>query len=156
MQGLVIIIIAVYFHLDLDINGQLSDMQTLINDLNNTHHHYLLIIGGDFNARVGNLGSSDEDLTYGTPLHYCRTLHDHIINHRGKILSEGLESLGFTLINGLSRSDLPNQMTFTNKNGSSVVDLIWVNSSSLHLVKDMRVDELITNSDHFPVTIEVF
>ncbi|KAH0567869.1 hypothetical protein KQX54_015376 [Cotesia glomerata] len=125
-HGLVFIIISAYFHPNLDKNGQLNDMQAFINDLNNTHHYDLLIITDDFNARVGNLGSSDKELTSGTPLHHCRTSHDLIINHRGKSLSEGLESLGFTFINGRSRSDLPIQLTFTNKNSNSVVDLIWV------------------------------
>ncbi|KAH0548087.1 hypothetical protein KQX54_000165, partial [Cotesia glomerata] len=93
-------------------------------------------------------------ITAGTSLNHCRLSHDHTVNYRGKSVVECLEPMGFTFITGRSRSKLPSQLTFTNKNGCSVVDLIWVNSSSLHLVKDMWVDDLVTSLDHFPVTIE--
>ncbi|KAH0540159.1 hypothetical protein KQX54_013654 [Cotesia glomerata] len=73
-----------------------------------------------------------------------------------KTVLEFFEANGFTLPNGRAPSDTPGHFTFSNKNGHSLVDLTWVNNDSLHLVKDMWVDELVSKSDHFPIAIEIY
>ncbi|XP_044582987.1 uncharacterized protein LOC123264005 [Cotesia glomerata] len=156
IQKLSIISISVYFHPSADLSTLLSQLQATINDILATHYFDLFIIAGDFNARPGTLGHTDENIIRGSSLNKDRSSLDLIHNQRGSTVLEFFEANGFTLLNGRTPSDTPGHFTFTNKNGQSVVDLTWVNNDSLHLVKDMWVDEIVSKSDHFPTTIEIY
>uniref|UniRef100_T1IG79 Endonuclease/exonuclease/phosphatase domain-containing protein n=1 Tax=Rhodnius prolixus TaxID=13249 RepID=T1IG79_RHOPR len=65
------------------------------------------IIGADFNSRIGNLNSFDEELFEGLALCGERCASDRKVNARGRLLVEMMESYGMFVINGKSPSDSP-------------------------------------------------
>lgn len=154
-HGLTIISASVYFPPSCDLPMLLEDLRVSIQDLSLNHRHDIFIIAGDFNSRLSILGQLDPNIVIGTSLQEVRTSADQITNHRGRLLDEFMDSNGFILLNGRSRGDSPAQFTFANSNGQSTVDLIWVNSLSLHLIEDMWVDNIWSSSDHFPITVEI-
>ena len=75
-----------------------------------------------------------------------------------------LEMHELTLLNGRSYSDFPANFThiYTTKTDTgsvaasgSVIDLIWCSSLDFDLCKDFYVLNLVTKSDHLPVTLEL-
>ena len=69
-----------------------------------------MVVAGDFNARVGGLVDS---------------IADHITYPRGRWLLQEMLKRGFRLLNG-TKPLLNGGYTFTNRRGSSTVDLVFV------------------------------
>ena len=112
------------------------------------------IFGGDFNARIGLANEVDENLLLDFPkITGRRKSLDAEYNKRGRQLVNLMEEAGFMVLNGRTINDSPARFTFTNKNGSSVIDLVWVNTKAIETIVDMEVALLPTLSDHFPVMI---
>lgn len=114
----------------------------------------IIIIGGDFNARVGTSNSFDFDLQ-SPYFERKRTTLDHCVNDRSNDLTLTLENHGFILLNGRSLSDSPANFTFVAKQGRSIVDLIWCSFSDLSKMHDLFVADWPTRSDHLPVVLEL-
>ena len=66
-----------------------------------------------------------------------------------------MESAGFHVINGRSLSDCPAQYTHISCIGNSVIDLIWVNDTSLEYIDDLKVFTIPVHSDHFPIILSL-
>lgn len=115
-----------------------------------------IILGGDFNARIGDPLPEDEKLFEGTTLNSRRNFCDHITNHQGKTLLDFVNSNGFILLNGRTASDELGGFTFRSAMGKSTIDLIWINTLSINLIKDVRIEHIISNSDHLPITVTLF
>lgn len=111
----------------------------------------VLIVGGDFNARVGDLNQVSDDIVQGTYFSATRNNLDPLINRQGKRIVEELESLGLTLLNGRSLSDQLGNLTFLN-HGTSTIDLVWTNYSGLSYLTDLEIISM-GFSDHMPVVI---
>ncbi|KAK9512335.1 hypothetical protein O3M35_000783 [Rhynocoris fuscipes] len=110
-----------------------------------------IILGGDFNSRIANLNSyRDDDFIFeGSCLLSSRISFDNVLNTRGSALVEIMEKFGLKVCNGRSMSDSPSNFIFISKNGSSIVDLVWFNSSCLSLIKDFKVENISDISDHY-------
>lgn len=89
-----------------------------------------LLIAGDFNAWAVEWGSRET-------------------NNRGKILLEAFSLLSVVILN------VGNTPTFCRGNASSVVDLTWISEGVLAKVRNWRVSELYTHSDHQAIMYEI-
>ncbi|KAL1448365.1 hypothetical protein WDU94_009855 [Cyamophila willieti] len=115
-----------------------------------------LILGGDFNGRIGPYQSDEVEIFEGTMLSNERKSLDGTTNRRGIILAENMESHGLYVLNGRSNGDPVGNITFVNTNGKSVVDQVWTNVTNLPNIVDFYVQgpECCTGSDHFPVQVK--
>lgn len=120
------IAVLVYFNFTRDYKEFLSELEEVIDLHRNNFPGFRVIIGGDFNARVGNLNDlviprvSEE---YN--INISRISKDSVYNTRGSQLLSFAERLGIILYNGRSYSDTPGQYTHVSANGNSVIDFVW-------------------------------
>lgn len=115
----------------------------------------LTILGGDFNARVGVLQEMAEETTENTMLDHQHRNMDPVVNDRGKLLTCFMQKNGFILLNGRCPSDTPANFTFSNVNGASVIDLLWIKTDRLELISNLEVIKETTGSDHQPVILSI-
>lgn len=109
-----------------------------------------LIVGGDFNARTGNLGSKDMDWC----LRKKRDSRDKIINKAGRSLVEEIEERGWYILNGNAKGDEAGEWTYIGERGSSVIDYVLVNEGALNKIDRLEV-EVRTDSDHLPLAVSL-
>lgn len=64
-----------------------------------------------------------------------------------------MEDNGFLVLNGRSPGDCSCQLTYVLKNRKSTNDLVWVNLTAVSEIKNFEVMEIITGSNHFPISI---
>lgn len=139
--------------IELDI---LNDLNLEISEIARSHPELPIIIGGDFNARMGDLNQLIEgSIPFGTIFTHDRFSLDTIVNKRGKILNEIMEENGMCNINGRTFNDSPAQYTYIGVNGSSVIDLVWGSLSALGFIMDFNVLNIVTSSDHFPTIVKM-
>lgn len=149
-----IIIGSVYLYPICDINMSLSDISEKIYDVSMRYPGSCLKIGGDFNCKIGNLNQLEKEVIGNNT--YILNNRSSLLseeNIRGKKLVKCFEMNGLFVLNGRSVSDLPAQCTFLNRNGTSVIDLAWISTLSLQIVKDFEVMKVTTGSDLFPIVI---
>lgn len=145
----------VYFRPNLELPPLLDSLQLTINLLLTNHPDALLIIGGDFNVKIGELGEVQQDMLDGTPLSHIRRSLDSTISKDGKRLIDFMASNGLICLNGRTPGDTPACFTFSSEVGNSVIDLVWVNPTCLPFVVDLRVHTSLSGLDHFPVFLEL-
>ncbi|XP_044578899.1 uncharacterized protein LOC123261371 [Cotesia glomerata] len=129
-------------------------LQDIIDDIRTSRNFDIFIIGGDMNAKVGLLNPWPADLFTGSQLHdfFCTT--DDTTCERGRRITDFMVENDFVLINGRSISDSPAQPTYDNL-GSSIIDLVWSDISSLHLLKNLEVLLEPSLSDHHSVCLSI-
>ncbi|CAG5093321.1 Similar to X-element\ORF2: Probable RNA-directed DNA polymerase from transposon X-element (Drosophila melanogaster) [Cotesia congregata] len=154
-SNLTIITALIYFKPNENLEETLDLLQLTLSNIFHTHQFNLFIAGGDFNARVGNESQVQEDVTVNTNLDNTRNSRDQVCNHQGRLVMRFMEDNGFILLNGRSPGDQNGDFTFCSASGKSIIDLIWVNILGLQHVSDMWVEDMVTNSDHLPVTIRL-
>lgn len=101
-----------------------------------------MLIGGDFNGRIGLSNQLDEDLAEGTRFYATRRSKDHKINENGKELLGVMESMDTILLNGRAHSDYEGELTFINQAGQSVIDHVWCNTNGFRLLSNLQVRNL--------------
>lgn len=116
-----------------------------------------IIVGGDFNGRVGDLNQVDETVLSGLKVNLTgvRKTMDGKINARGRSLVEFFEERSFLLLNGISIDDNPARFTYCGQQGNSTVDLVFCNFAYLYSVLNFCVSPLVTQSDHLPVALSL-
>lgn len=110
-----------------------------------------LVLGGDFNARIGLEGSIEEEVEETERKRKSRDTH---INREGRALVTLTRRRGWYVLNGNYDGDEEGQFTFIGHNSSTVIDYVIVNSDAREEVLRMEVEER-TDSDHQPVTINI-
>lgn len=112
-----------------------------------------LILGGDFNARVGEEGGPfKEMMTEEIEGREERRSKDKKINRERRLLIEGLRDRSWFIINGcLGREG---EWTCIGERGASVIDLVIANTESFEEIADVKEGER-TESDHFPLEVMV-
>lgn len=111
---------------------------------------------GDFNARIGNLNNDYDDYIFDdSQLSHVRNTCDTMVKPRGMKLTEIMESMGFVVLNGRSRSDAQGCFTYMSERGNSLIDLTWVNCSCLQNIIDFSLTDLSVFSDHLLCSIQV-
>ncbi|CAG5109332.1 Protein of unknown function, partial [Cotesia congregata] len=135
--------------------GRANMLQATLCEVQTTHKHDLIVLGGDFNARVGVQGAVHEDIVSGSSLLPYHSSLDPLSSPRGSLSTDFCETNGFILLNGRLPGDSPAQHTYCSSQGKSVIDLIWTNLLGISYVSDMQVISTPTTSDHFPVLLSL-
>jgi len=114
-----------------------------------------LLIGGDFNARIGERGSGGRVSEVG--MEEERKSKDKVVNKEGKQLLELIEDRGWIILNGNKEGDEEGEWTFEGKGqrvANSVIDLGVVNWAAWEKVDRFEVGVRI-ESDHQPVMVRI-
>ena len=107
------------------------------------------VIGGDFNARTGNLGrgeGGEGEEEKG------RRSKDKKINREGKRLAEEIEKVGWGILNGCTVGDEEGEFTYTGGRGETVIDYVMGEEKVRERVLRLEVGESI-ESDHHPLIV---
>lgn len=121
----------------------------LTNDISNP------IFIGDVNVRIGeeqqvldcNIISS-----FTAGIEQRKSNDKKQIRGNGRKLLELYNNFGLVVLNGRTLGDEEGRFTFSNNNGSSVIDICAVSIEMLSLVESFTVDDHIW-SDHFPIKL---
>ena len=100
---------------------------------------------GDFNCQIG-------DFQNYTEFEIARQSTDKKTNSRAKQLIRKIVETDMMVLNGSTISDEKGFPTFTNANGSSVIDICLIDKQTLCMVKDLKVLNSLESS-HFPILI---
>ena len=130
----------------------------------------LVLIGGDFNSRVGTrsdfIFENDKDLKY-LPSDYeldktlkARNNQDMVINEYGQQLLDLCITSKMRILNGRTRGDLQGHLTYVGYHGSSTVDLVLASETLIFetpaIIQYLSVLELSCISDHKPILIKLY
>jgi len=118
-----------------------------------------IIMGGDFNARTGEMGAgieleSGENGREEEREKRKRKSKDKNMNKEGRILVDFLEERGWGILNGSIRGDEQGEYTFTGGAGNTVIDYVMGEEEVRDRVRSLRVEDKI-DSDHHPVVIHM-
>lgn len=138
-------IVAVY------VNKNLNEVCKEINQRVYENEYEAVIIGGDWNARIGNLngysinenGECEE-----------RKSKDTLINREGREMMKWIEEGSWNVLNGCNKGDKEGEWTYCGVQGRSVIDYILVDEKGKKYVEQMCVGDR-PESDHFPVEVEL-
>lgn len=153
INKLFLIIGTIYLPPLCDIETCLEQLHFILVKIHNKFPEGYIVLYGDFNCRVGNLNTLEDDVFENTSLYGLRTVMDSYINRRGKLLAELMETLGFFLCNGRSITDRPANFTYVSKIGKSTIDLVWINEPLFTTFYDMSVTPLSPVFDHLLCTV---
>ena len=104
------------------------------------------IVVGDWNARIGNLGSKDE-------LHMdARPTKDEERNNEGYEMLELFDDYGFNILNGNMEGDWGGEVTHVGYRSKSVIDYGAANEEAWENITRFEVGDK-TESDHFPLEL---
>lgn len=109
-----------------------------------------LIIGGDFNARMGEKGGPIRE--ENEEEHRTRKSKNKIINKEGKALIEKVTERGWMILNGSYEDE--GGWTFVGEAGMSVIDYIVANGNAEREVSMVREGEREA-SDHLSLEVEI-
>ena len=121
----------------------------------------MILITGDFNGRVGEIGQLETEISIGRYLSHGRKSKDTTTKDRGEDLLTFLETQGMILFNGRSCSDSQGNLTFISKSITadgkkcgSVIDLMFVDVNHADKIIDLEVT-LQVGLDHIPVITKI-
>ena len=107
-----------------------------------------LMIGGDFNSRIGEKGGRKTDVDEEER----RSSKDKMCNEEGNEMLKWMEEAGMHVLNGNIEGDERGEYTYVGVQGCTVIDYILVNEECREEVKEMTIGRSI-NSDHLPMQI---
>lgn len=108
-----------------------------------------IIIGGDFNARIGTRLGRQNNGTEETR----RASKDKTENKEGRKMMEFIEERGYEVLNGNWEEDA-GEFTYVGPRGESVIDYAIVNQNAWDEVRRFEVGNR-AESDHQPLEIEI-
>lgn len=106
-----------------------------------------LIIGGDFNIRIGELGG---DSMEGR----VRSSKDKVISNEGERMWNMIAEKGWILLNGWDKGNACGEYTYVGARGSSVIDYVIVKAKGMEDVSMFKVG-LGIESDHAPLELRI-
>ncbi|CAG7641263.1 unnamed protein product [Allacma fusca] len=110
-------------------------------------------IGGDFNVRLGNLGSLNREAIENTNLFEKRVCSDAVISTEALTVCNMLEEVNLTILNGRCEGDISGNYTFIGNTGSSTIDYVCCNDVAADSVCKLQVLEYQCH-DHQPIVLE--
>lgn len=109
-----------------------------------------IVIGGDFNARIGEEGTFDEELETREK----RRSKDKIINREGKFLMKLMEQKAWFVLNGNVEGDRNGEFTYMGPKADTVIDYVITDINTRTHIEDMTVEEG-SESDHLPLAVKI-
>ncbi|XP_067124847.1 uncharacterized protein [Centruroides vittatus] len=109
------------------------------------------IIGGDFNARIGENTDTEFPQNYDN-ISGRRTSKDKLLNMDGKVLLDFVQDSQLIILNGRLKGDIPAEFTFVSPNGKSTVDYVICSECMIDYCESLSVLEYDL-SDHFPIQL---
>lgn len=132
----------------------LDILQQTIHELRQNYPDDAIILGGDFNSQIAELGDDlPEELVDNTQVNRSRRTMVTKTDNRGMLLLDFMIGNGFTLLNGRTKSDTPGK--FTSTAGVSTYDLIWISVEDLDMVSDVLVSSELLGSNHLAIQLEL-
>lgn len=146
----------VYFTPGSEIREHIELLMGIIRDLKGKYTRDVIVVGGDFNCRVGSYGSVDDQALSQSAFVYSeRNSMDQVTDANGKYLLDVMGQDGMLLLNGRVRGDLKGNFTHISSRGNSVIDLVWFSLSDVSTVRSLCVDDGLLTSDHLPCFVEI-
>lgn len=145
----------IYVRPQADLGAALDLLQNSLDQTRDRYPDMPIILGGDFNARVGSLGENLADILDGTCLFPESQLLDPPCPPKGAILTTFMAENGFFLLNGRTTNDHPGQYTFVGHQGKSTIDLVYINLECTNFILDLSVLPHVSLSDHLPVCLKI-
>jgi hypothetical protein len=108
-----------------------------------------LVIGGDFNARIGGKGRRMEEQQATIER---RPTKDGIENAEGRELVSLVEERGWDVLNGNCIGDEKGEYTYIGSRGETVIDYVMVNEEAWDKIEEFKVGERV-ESDHMPLEV---
>jgi len=107
----------------------------------------IVIIGGDWNVRTGELGNIKE-------AGIVRKSRDKTVGNGGRNFVEWVQNRGWYILNGTSKGDWEGEFTYVGARGSSVIDYIIVNEKAYDKVLEFKIEDRV-DSDHMPLRLKM-
>lgn len=115
-----------------------------------------LIIGGDWNSRIGRENNGEGDIFEGTHLYETRTSCDTVIDPEGRRLLSAMENHhNLFVLNGRTPGDIEGAYTCFAQNGMSTVDQVWINCETFEVIENFFVQTFDSGSDHLPCVVDI-
>ncbi|EZA53828.1 hypothetical protein X777_06702 [Ooceraea biroi] len=129
--------------------GMGKEMEELFRSIEERCSGEGIIIGGDFNTRIGELGHEgiEENIL-------LRKSKDRTIGLGGKRFVDKIYENGWHILNGRIQGDWDGEFTYVGARSCSVIDYIIVNDIVLDKIVEFKVEELV-DSDHLPIRISL-
>ncbi|EZA59688.1 hypothetical protein X777_16573, partial [Ooceraea biroi] len=108
-----------------------------------------IIIGRDFNIRIGELESNGEE-EYAT----VRKSKNKIIGNGGKEFLGIIQEKGWHILNGKTKGDWEGEYTYIGARGNSVIDYVIVNDFIKDRIEEFNIEERV-DSDHTPLKVRI-
>lgn len=152
-----VFICSIYFNKNIDLSVSLEALQALLTNIDDKYVNPFILIGGDFNCRIRNLGDCEKHALDGSIFYHDRvSLDDKERPSANSIcLLNFMAENGFVVLNGRSPLDRPGQFTFVDHQGKSTIDFVFVKISCICLISDFYVDASVNSSDHFPIVVQL-
>ncbi|XP_025271364.1 golgin subfamily A member 6-like protein 22 [Camponotus floridanus] len=117
----------------------------------------ITIIGGDFNARIGEEeGWLEEEETFNLRSEMekerNRKSRDEIVNKEGEKMLEEIRNNGLYIANGNMNGDEEGEFTYIGPRGMTTIDYLLTNISGKEIIQRMKIGEKI-ESDHMPIEV---
>jgi hypothetical protein len=125
-----------------------TDFLNKTKELTERFESHEIIIIGDLNSRIGSEQSTRWEYAKS------RKSKDPVINSRGRTLLKFLRNTDLFVLNGCNQGDRAGELTYTNFNGASVIDLCIVNS----VLEKRKIEFKVLNSSHsrhFPIELSI-
>lgn len=113
----------------------------------------IMIIGGDFNIRIGNEGKWGEAVDHDK-VENRRPSKDKVIGNGGRKMIEFISNKGWSIANGNYEGDSEGEYTFIGARGSTVIDYVIINEKAKEKVRNFWVEKRV-ESDHAPISLEI-
>ncbi|KAI5704191.1 hypothetical protein M8J75_002833 [Diaphorina citri] len=133
----------------------LTELDNAIGNLEIQFPDMDIVVGGDFNSRIGFGNSIGPEEIEGYKVWDLRISKDSKSDPNGLKLINLMEEKAFLVLNGRTVSDRNGEITFVGPNGKSVIDLVWVSRCLLPYVDDFMVCSDVFPSDHFPCVLKL-
>lgn len=145
-----------YISQKLNFKQSMGELGDIIRRLTDQLKPDFLMVGGDMNARVGDLNQIEQELDPTYRLTGHRRTMDREISDKGRILVSTLEEFELVMLNGRSPSDREGHLTFRSSVGSSLIDHVWISIPTIQIIADFKVDDFILTSDHLPCIVTLY
>ncbi|XP_066585917.1 golgin subfamily A member 6-like protein 22 [Prorops nasuta] len=110
------------------------------------------LIGGDWNARIGEAREEEEGEEGGRSM--GRKSKDGVVNAEGTRMMELMGEMGLVVFNGTVRGDSEGEYTYVGHMGRSVIDYVVGDMETREEIREMEV-EVRVESDHLPIVVKL-